>query len=50
MDYKKDVSKRWELCKSCEFFRPETKQCKKCGCFMFIKILVPQSTCPIEKW
>lgn len=50
MDYKQEVAKRWEQCKSCEFYKYETKQCSKCGCFMFIKIFLPQASCPVNKW
>jgi hypothetical protein len=50
MDYKETTSHRWEMCKSCEHFRESTKQCKQCGCFMFLKILNPQAKCPLNKW
>lgn len=50
MDYKEQTSKRWDECNKCEYFRESTKQCKKCGCFMFLKILNPHSKCPLNKW
>lgn len=50
IEFKKTIEKRWELCQNCESFKHETKQCKECGCFMFIKILLPPATCPLNKW
>lgn len=41
---------RLEICRSCEFFRPRTEQCKKCGCFMKLKTLLDRARCPIGKW
>ena len=26
------------------------KQCKKCGCFMPLKVNVPGAKCPVNKW
>lgn len=48
--YKEEVSNRWEHCRSCKYFNATTKQCKQCGCFMFIKIFIPQAECPVGKW
>ena len=28
---------RLEICSTCEFFKPSTNQCRKCGCFMKLK-------------
>ena len=41
---------RFEICKTCIFFRPNTKQCKKCGCFMKLKTTLADAKCPIGKW
>jgi hypothetical protein len=41
---------RYEICKSCEFITSLSRQCKKCGCFMKIKTLLPDAFCPINKW
>jgi hypothetical protein len=38
-----------ELCRQCEHFRSSTQQCKLCGCFMPLKVLMPLA-CPAEKW
>lgn len=47
----KEVSdKRMEICRSCEYFRERTTQCKKCGCFMRFKTAMLKSSCPIGKW
>lgn len=50
LDYKKEISNRWNHCNNCDRFNSTTKQCKECGCFMFIKIFIPQSECPLKKW
>ena len=41
---------RLDHCRSCEFFIHESSQCKKCGCFMDFKTLLPFTNCPIGKW
>lgn len=41
---------RARICASCEFlFRP-TKTCKKCGCFVKAKVMLPAQHCPLHKW
>jgi hypothetical protein len=46
----KDPKKRYEICKACpELFKP-TRQCKKCGCVMPIKVNILEATCPLDKW
>ena len=41
---------RFDICKICpEFFAP-TAQCKQCGCFMKIKVLIPNQKCPLNNW
>lgn len=41
---------RMAICSSCEHIIKFTKQCKKCGCFMALKTLLPHASCPIDKW
>ena len=40
---------RLEICKGCEFFRPKTQTCKKCGCFMAAKSMLANARCPVGK-
>ena len=44
------IASRLEICRSCEFFRVRTEQCRKCGCFMKLKTKLEHSRCPIGKW
>ena len=41
---------RLEICRTCEYFRPKTETCRKCGCFMKAKTMLLNAKCPIEKW
>ena len=44
---------RYNTCKSCPFFVPESKRCSECGCFMEAKTWVggdPDLLCPKQKW
>jgi len=41
---------RLEICKQCKFFREHTQTCRKCGCFMKLKIKLEKAKCPIGKW
>jgi len=41
---------RLEICKTCDWFRPKTQTCKKCGCFMKLKTTLEKAKCPIGKW
>ncbi len=41
---------RLEICKACDWFRPNTQKCRKCGCFMNLKTNLEQAKCPIDKW
>ena len=41
---------RLEICKGCDFFRPRTQTCQKCGCFMAAKSMLQNAKCPIGKW
>jgi hypothetical protein len=44
------VKSRLEICKACEYFRPKTETCRKCGCFMKLKTTLANAKCPIGKW
>jgi len=41
---------RMKMCLQCEHFFKPTKQCKKCGCFMPIKVRLRTHKCPVGKW
>lgn len=41
---------RLEICKGCEWYRKNTNQCKKCGCFMKLKTSLANAKCPLGKW
>ena len=43
-------AERYEICKSCDWFRSVIKQCKKCGCIMPLKTRLETGKCPIRKW
>jgi hypothetical protein len=43
------AKKRYEICKSCEFFT-DTKRCSKCHCFMKMKTMIAAASCPVGKW
>ena len=44
------VNSRLEICRACEFFRPKTETCRKCGCFMKLKTMLEKAKCPVGKW
>lgn len=41
---------RLSICKECPELIQMTKQCKKCGCFMELKVKLEEATCPLNKW
>ena len=41
---------RMNICDECDRFFRLTKQCKECGCFMFLKARIASMSCPIGKW
>lgn len=48
---KKEIAQnRYDICKSCEHFNLETKNCNLCGCFMKVKVKIPEAFCPVNKW
>jgi hypothetical protein len=44
------INSRLEICRSCNWFRHSTEQCKKCGCFMKLKTRLVNANCPLGKW
>jgi hypothetical protein len=44
------AEERYQICLSCPELINLTKQCKKCGCFMFAKTKLELATCPLGKW
>jgi hypothetical protein len=41
---------RMNICEECDKYFRLTKQCKECGCFMFLKARIASMSCPINKW
>ena len=50
MEEQKESIEKMKICVQCDEFLKLTKQCKKCGCFMPIKVLLPKQKCPMGKW
>ena len=46
----KEAVDKMKICLQCEHFFKPTKQCKKCGCFMPVKVRIPRLHCPVGKW
>lgn len=44
------VTERLNACESCEFFDASARQCKRCTCFIDVKVNLSTETCPEEKW
>jgi hypothetical protein len=44
------AKKRLEICNGCAHLTKLTQQCKKCGCFMHLKVKISAAECPIGKW
>ena len=40
---------RWNHCKGCTFLTSNNR-CRKCGCFMKLKVKFKKSKCPIGIW
>tara|TARA_R100001594_G_C3937262_1_gene239711 strand:- start:486 stop:674 length:189 start_codon:yes stop_codon:yes gene_type:complete len=49
-DEKKTAKARWDKCKDCTFLTALTSRCRKCGCFMKLKVKLKQAKCPIGIW
>jgi hypothetical protein len=43
-------AERLDICRDCPHFIKLTNQCKKCGCLMQLKAMIPNAHCPIKKW
>ena len=41
---------RLAICRGCEFFKPKTERCGKCGYFMKLKTKLENAKCPVGKW
>jgi len=44
------AKERMDICEGCEHLVATTKQCRKCGCFMKLKVTLKRAHCPIDKW
>lgn len=47
---KEVAEKRLDICLACPELVSVTKQCKKCGCIMPLKVKLKDAECPIAKW
>lgn len=46
-------NERYDMCKACPKFNPDSKRCASCGCFMEAKSWIggdPNKLCPLKKW
>ena len=50
LDDNRPAIDRMKECLQCEHFFKPTRQCKKCGCFMPVKVRLKGSSCPVGKW
>ena len=41
---------RLEQCQGCIHFIRQTSKCDICECYMPIKVLIPLTSCPDNKW
>ena len=41
---------RLTACNDCPHLIKLTQQCKKCGCFMHLKVKLAEASCPIGTW
>lgn len=44
------AKKRYDVCRSCEYFNTAIKICKECYCFMAFKVRLDDAECPRGKW
>tara|TARA_S200002703_G_scaffold69744_1_gene60496 strand:+ start:2772 stop:2987 length:216 start_codon:yes stop_codon:yes gene_type:complete len=44
------AKERIEICEFCNHFKPKTRQCGICWCFMDIKTKIKNKSCPEDKW
>ena len=46
-----EVSKlRIEECERCNYYDKQQTRCRKCGCYMKVKVKFTNTKCPIGKW
>jgi hypothetical protein len=45
-----EAQTRYNICDWCPEFISLTKQCKKCGCLMHLKVKLKEASCPLGKW
>lgn len=45
-----EKNRRFDICKACEFFRPDSQRCSKCGCYMSLKTYLKAEKCPVGRW
>ena len=50
MTYNKSAASRFKICQECEYLSPTLNMCKKCSCFMLLKVKLTWEKCPIGKW
>ena len=51
LDKLKSLAKeRYSICQTCEFKINGANLCRKCGCFIPAKTILPITSCPIGKW
>lgn len=41
---------RFLICQDCDHLFKPTNTCKKCGCFMNVKVKLRKAECPIGLW
>lgn len=44
------ADKRIAICNSCDKLNTENRRCLLCGCFMDLKVFLPDVECPLRKW
>lgn len=47
-DYKD--TDRYKECQKCESFVEDKNTCGECGCYLPPKVLIPITSCPLNKW
>lgn len=41
---------RLKICQECPWLRKNSQTCRKCGCFMSMKVQLEKAYCPLGKW
>lgn len=42
--------KRIDICNTCAFFDKSQNRCRKCGCYMNVKVKFKSVQCPMKFW